>query len=80
MQAMVQPDLSYMGTSGIILAGEENDPSQGFMNGGKQNGSAELSLSDSLTSHGSVDANQGAYKILPDILQKFYAVMFSCFT
>ncbi|KAL9236392.1 hypothetical protein vseg_011070 [Gypsophila vaccaria] len=54
MQAMMQPDLSFMGSSGIILAGEDNDP----LTGGKQNGSTDLSLSDSLTSHGSSDANQ----------------------
>ncbi|KAL2944133.1 COP1-interacting protein 7 [Bienertia sinuspersici] len=56
MQAIVQPDLSYLGTSGIILAGEDNDPSQGFMTTGKQ--STDLSLSDSMTSPGSLDANQ----------------------
>lgn len=58
MQAMVQPDLAFLGTSGIILAGEENDSSQGLMNAGKQNGSTDMSLSDSMTSHGSMDANQ----------------------
>uniref|UniRef100_A0A803MH96 COP1-interacting protein 7 n=1 Tax=Chenopodium quinoa TaxID=63459 RepID=A0A803MH96_CHEQI len=58
MQAMVQPELAFLGTSGIILAGEENDPSQGLMTAGKQNGSTDVSLSDSMTSHGSLDANQ----------------------
>ncbi|XP_057528464.1 COP1-interacting protein 7 isoform X2 [Amaranthus tricolor] len=53
MQAMVQPELAFMGTSGIILAGEENDPSKGV----KQNGSTDVSMSDSVASHGSSDAN-----------------------
>lgn len=58
MQAIVQPDLSYLGTSGIILAGEDNNPAQSFMMGGKQDGSTDVSMSDSITSHGSSDANQ----------------------
>ncbi|XP_021865324.2 COP1-interacting protein 7 isoform X2 [Spinacia oleracea] len=58
VQAMVQPELTFLGTSGIILAGEENNPSQGLMTAGKQNGSTDVSLSDSMTSHGSLDANQ----------------------
>ncbi|XP_022753238.1 COP1-interacting protein 7-like [Durio zibethinus] len=44
MQASTRPDLSYLETSGIILAGEENDPSQNLMtnfSGGKHNGSAD---------------------------------------
>ncbi|EOY12861.1 COP1-interacting protein 7, putative isoform 2 [Theobroma cacao] len=46
MQACPRPDLSYLGTSGIILAGEENDPNQNLMmnfSSGKQNGSADAS-------------------------------------
>ncbi|XP_021287750.1 uncharacterized protein LOC110419161 [Herrania umbratica] len=46
MQACPRPDLSYLGTSGIILAGEENDPNQNFMinfSSGKENGSADAS-------------------------------------
>ena len=46
MQARARPDLSYLGTSEIILAGEENDPSQNLMmnfSSGKQNGSADVS-------------------------------------
>ncbi|KAK9674063.1 hypothetical protein RND81_12G208600 [Saponaria officinalis] len=54
MQAIMQPDLSFMGSSGIILAGEDNDP----LTGAKQNGSTDISLSDSITSQGSSDANQ----------------------
>ncbi|OMP04634.1 hypothetical protein COLO4_09442 [Corchorus olitorius] len=46
MQACPRPDLPYLGTSGIILAGEENDPSQNLtinIPSGKQNGSADAS-------------------------------------
>ncbi|XVF18921.1 hypothetical protein REPUB_Repub11eG0065300 [Reevesia pubescens] len=46
MQACPRPDLSYLGTSGIILAGEENDPNQNLMlifSSGKPNGSADAS-------------------------------------
>lgn len=62
MQAIVQPDLSFMGTSGIILAGEDN-----ITMGGKQDGSTDVSMSDSFTSHGSSDANQdnGVAQTLP---------------
>lgn len=49
-------ELPYVGTSGIILAGEENYPTQiGGLSGGKQNGSVDASVSDS----GSLDLNQG---------------------
>lgn len=44
MQAFSQPELPYIATSGIILAGEDNDPI------GKQIGSADGSVSD--TNHG----------------------------
>ena len=67
MQAMVQPELAFMGTSGIILAGEENDPSKGV----KQNGSTDVSMSDSVASHGSSDANAGAFRILSGCLLLF---------
>ncbi|KAJ0101774.1 hypothetical protein Patl1_04598 [Pistacia atlantica] len=40
MQAFSQPELPYIATSGIILAGEDNDPA------GKQIGSADGSVSD----------------------------------
>ncbi|KAJ0045679.1 hypothetical protein Pint_04475 [Pistacia integerrima] len=40
MQAFSQPELPYIATSGIILAGEDNDPT------GKQIGSADGSVSD----------------------------------
>ncbi|XP_059661535.1 COP1-interacting protein 7 [Cornus florida] len=63
MQAS-QAELSYMATSGIILAGEDYGHSQDFMinvqNGGlsssKQN--ASIDASDSTISHGSLDINQ----------------------
>ncbi|TQD78842.1 hypothetical protein C1H46_035622 [Malus baccata] len=64
MQACAQPQLPYLRTSGIILAGEDNDPNQniminvnqGILSVGK-NGSLDTSVSES-TSHGSQDANQ----------------------
>ncbi|MBA0573936.1 hypothetical protein Golob_001183, partial [Gossypium lobatum] len=46
MQACPRPDLSYLRTSGTILAGEENDPNQNLMmslSSTKQNGSADAS-------------------------------------
>lgn len=55
MQACPRPDLSYLGTSGIVLAGEENDPSQNLtinVSAVKQTGSA---ASDA----GSGDINPG---------------------
>lgn len=77
MQAMVQPELTYLGTSGIIVAGEENDPSQSLMTAGKQNGSTDVSMSDSMTSHGSSDANQGVYQILDGFLLHLFVIEFS---
>ncbi|XP_008226668.1 PREDICTED: uncharacterized protein LOC103326239 [Prunus mume] len=64
MQACAHPELPYLGTSGIILAGEDNDPNQNLMinvnhstlSVGK-NGSLDTSVSES-TSHGSLDVNQ----------------------
>lgn len=65
MQALSQPQLPYLATSGIILAGEDNDPSQilnqSTLSIGK-NGSLDISLSESTGSHGSLDANQGIVK------------------
>ncbi|MBA0843911.1 hypothetical protein Goarm_001058 [Gossypium armourianum] len=46
MQACPRPDLSYLRTSGTVLAGEENDPNQNLMmslSSTKQNGSADAS-------------------------------------
>ncbi|KAA3486735.1 ABC transporter D family member 2, chloroplastic [Gossypium australe] len=56
MQACPRPDLSYLGTSGIVLAGEENDLNQNLMmslSSTKQNGSADASDA------GSLDINPG---------------------
>lgn len=67
MQTCPQPELPYIGTSGIILAGEDNNPNpnitinvnrNGFSDG-KLNATLDPSVSDSTTSHGSLDANQG---------------------
>ncbi|XP_012084916.1 COP1-interacting protein 7 isoform X2 [Jatropha curcas] len=50
-------ELPYLGTSGIVLTGEENYPNQiPSLSVGKQNGSIDASVSDS--SLGSVDLNQ----------------------
>ncbi|GLT69370.1 hypothetical protein SLA2020_415270 [Shorea laevis] len=57
MQANARPDLPYLATSGIILAGEDNDHSRNIMmnfSGGKHNGSGDASVSDA----GSGDNNQ----------------------
>ncbi|KAK8482182.1 hypothetical protein V6N13_031593 [Hibiscus sabdariffa] len=46
MQASPRPDLSYLGTSGIVLAGEESDLNQNLLmnfSSAKQNGSADAS-------------------------------------
>ncbi|KAK9688948.1 hypothetical protein RND81_09G024100 [Saponaria officinalis] len=50
MQAMMQPDLSFMGTSGIVLAGDDNDT----LTAGKPNGSADNSIggSDAIQDNG----------------------------
>ncbi|KAL5538699.1 hypothetical protein UlMin_044812 [Ulmus minor] len=61
MQACAQPVMPYLGTSGIILAGEDNDPQNLTINinqNGKPNGSFDASISDSTISNGSLDANQ----------------------
>ncbi|GAV89675.1 hypothetical protein CFOL_v3_33089 [Cephalotus follicularis] len=57
MQAFSRAELPYMGTSGIILAGEENDPGQNLMInvGGKQNSVVDPLASDSTPSQGSSD-------------------------
>ncbi|KAI9078898.1 hypothetical protein K1719_039168 [Acacia pycnantha] len=52
MQAHSRPELPYLRTSGIILAGEDNDA------GGKQSGFVDASLSESTPSHASLDINQ----------------------
>lgn len=53
MQACSRPDLSFMGNSGIILAGEDNDMMNvAAFSGGKQNGSVDAS------SQGSAEVNQ----------------------
>lgn len=65
MQAFSQPELPYLGTSGIMLAGEDHENSQNIMinvhpnslSNGKQNGSADAS--DSTASHGSLEGSQG---------------------
>lgn len=49
MQAFSQPAFPYSETSGIILAGEDNDP----------NINVQASRSDSTASQGSLDNNQG---------------------
>lgn len=57
MQAS-QLELPYLGTSGIVLSGEETYPGQiGGLSGGKQNSS--MDASDSTTSPGSLDQNPG---------------------
>ena len=56
MQACSRLDLSYLETSGILLDGEDNDPSQNLMmnfSSGKQNGLADASDA------GSGDINRG---------------------
>lgn len=57
MQTYPQPELPYMGTSGIILAGEENEPNPNISINVNRN-----TLSDSSTSHGSSDVNQGMFQ------------------
>ncbi|KAJ1402727.1 hypothetical protein SESBI_27820 [Sesbania bispinosa] len=52
MQVSSQPELPYLRTSGIILAGED-DPSS------KLNGLVDASISESTTSHASLDIGQG---------------------
>ena len=72
LQANSHSEFSYLGTSGIILAGEDNDHSQGLVinaqNGGfssrKQNGSMDASASESAPGHGSLDNTQGMIKLI----------------
>ncbi|OVA00537.1 hypothetical protein BVC80_9087g23 [Macleaya cordata] len=55
VQAFSQPELPYLATSGIILAGDG-----GLSNGPLDpTGSLDASVSDSTTSHASADINQG---------------------
>lgn len=62
MQACPQPVMPYLENSGIILAGEDTDPTQTMMininQSGKPIGALDTLISDSTTSHGSLDANQ----------------------
>lgn len=62
MQACSQQEFPYLGTPGIILAGEDLDTSQNLvinsLSSGKQNGSIDVSGSDSTASHGSLDVGQ----------------------
>ncbi|KAK7401843.1 hypothetical protein VNO78_13653 [Psophocarpus tetragonolobus] len=51
MQAAAQPELPYLRTSGIILAGEDDTSS-------KLNGIADASISESTPSHASLDIGQ----------------------
>lgn len=70
MQASSQPELPYLGTSGIILAGEDHDDSfminvhPNSLSGGKQNGSVDASVSNSTAIHGSLDISQGMVAIV----------------
>ncbi|KAL2476103.1 COP1-interacting protein 7 [Abeliophyllum distichum] len=50
MQACSHSEFSFLGTSGIVLAGEDNDLNH--------NGITKASASESTTSHGSLDTNQ----------------------
>lgn len=50
MQALSRPDLPYLATSGIVLAGEENGPGSVQDNGpfsGKTNGHTEFNVTES---------------------------------
>ncbi|XP_038689709.1 COP1-interacting protein 7-like isoform X2 [Tripterygium wilfordii] len=49
IQAFARPEFPYLATSGVVLSGEENDPTL-------------LNASDSITSLGSSDAKQGRFK------------------
>lgn len=65
-------ELPYIRTSGIVLASEESYLSQfSGLSGGKQNGSIDVSVSDS--SLGSLDVNQGmvVFVILYSLLSQY---------
>ena len=72
MQALSHAEFPYLGNSGIILAGEDNDRSQGIMinahnsdlSSKKPDGSIDASASDSTMSHGSLDVNQGVIEFI----------------
>ncbi|XP_050371611.1 COP1-interacting protein 7 [Argentina anserina] len=68
MQALSHPQLPYLATSGIFLAGEDNEPSQNLnqsiLSIGK-NG-LDTSVSDSTASLGSLDANQDGKAQVPN--------------
>ena len=55
MQAF-SPEFSYLGTSGIIIAGEGND---GALSSRQPNGQVDAPASDSTTSPGSLETNPG---------------------
>lgn len=59
MQACPQVVMPFLESSGIVLAGEDSDPSLGMVINLKPSGGLESSVSDSTTSHGSLEANQG---------------------
>ncbi|XP_062090625.1 COP1-interacting protein 7 [Humulus lupulus] len=71
MQACPPPVMPYLETSGIILAGEDNDPTHipnlmiNVNQNGKSNGALDTSVSDSTTSHGSLDASNDTSFPLP---------------
>lgn len=74
MQSCSRSELSFLGTSGIILAGEENDRAQNMMidlqnglSGGKQNPIMDTSVSDSTASHGSVEISQDEKTQVPQV-------------
>ena len=72
MQALSHAEFPYLGNSGIILAGEDNDHSQGIMinvhnsdlSSKKPDGSIDASASDSTMSHRSLDVNKGAIEFI----------------
>lgn len=67
MQACSRSELSYQGTSGIILTGEDNDSCQNLMinvhnaalSSVRPSGSIDA---ESTASHGSLDINQGMFE------------------
>lgn len=63
MQACPPPELPYSASSGIILAGEDNDPNQNMMINVSQN-ALSGALSKDTTSNGSLDAKPGMVQCL----------------
>lgn len=82
MQTCTQPQLSYMGTSGIVLTGEDMDPAQnimmnihnGVLSSMDQSSQIDLSVSDSTTSHASSGVNQG---VNSNFFMLYFIVVFS---